>query len=91
MAKEKVPDDLFNRLTGRKNTESTRIEHIETTESTRKKEDFKKYRDSKFDTFTVRLLPKDIEQLRDYFERRGITLSQGIRTVIKDFMERQGI
>ena len=91
MAKEKVPDDLFERLSGRKSTESIRKEHVETTESIRKKEDFEKYRDSKYDTFTMRLLPEDIERLREYFERRGITLSQGLRTIIKDFMERQGL
>ncbi len=86
----KIPDDLMKRLAGRTNTEGTRNEHGESTESIRKR-DFKKYKDSKFDTLTIRLLPEDIQHLRLYFERRGITISQGIRTVLRDFMERQGI
>ena len=72
-------------------TERAQIEHGENTESIRKPEHFKKYKDSRFDVLTIRLLPEDIKRLRLYFDKRGVPLSQGIRTVIKDFMERQGV
>ena len=86
----KIPDDLMKRLAGKTNTERTQKEHVENTKRTRER-DFKKYKDSKFDTLTIRLLPEDIQQLRFYFERRGITVSQGIRMIIKEYMEREGI
>ena len=81
----------MDRLAGKKNTERTREEHEEHTESTREERDFTKYRDSKFDTLTVRLLPEDIQRLKLYYEKRGIPVSQGLRSLILDFMERQGI
>ncbi len=87
---KKVPNDLMQRLAGKPNTEGTRSEHGESTESIRKR-NFKKYKDSKFDTLTIRLLPEDIQRLKFYFDKRGNSLSQGIRTVLLDFMERQGI
>ncbi len=88
---KKVPDDLMKRLAGKTNTERTRTEHGEHTESTRKERDFKKYKDSKFDTVTVRLLPEDIQRLKFYYEKRGIPVSQGLRSLILDFMEHQGV
>ncbi len=91
LSMKKVPPDLMDRLAGKKNTERTREEHEEHTESTREERDFTKYRDSKFDTLTVRLLPEDIQRLKLYYEKRGIPVSQGLRSLILDFMERQGI
>jgi len=83
--------DMNEFLSGKEpTTESIQSEHVENTERTQKR-DFKKHKDSKFDTFSIRLLPEDIERLRVYFDKRGLSLSQGIRTVVKDFMERQGI
>lgn len=72
-------------------TERVQSEHGETTERIRKPEHFEKYKDSRFDVLTIRLLPEDIRRLRLYFDKRGVPLSQGIRTIVKDFMERQGI
>ncbi len=69
------------------NTERTRIEHIENTKRTR----FNQYKKSELETFSIRLKPEDKRRLQRYFDNRGIGLSQGIRTIIKDFMERQGI
>ena len=71
-------------------TESTQRADTERTKSTRK-EDFSKRLKTELERISVRLRPEDIERLREYFENRDLTLSQGIRTVIKDFMERQGI
>ena len=44
-----------------------------------------------FTTFSIRLLPEDIQRVRTYFERRGLKLTQGIRMIIKEYMEREGI
>ena len=100
MSRKPIPDDfdMDTFLSGKKskggkegehgeNTESIRREHGENTEE----RDFKKYQDSKFDTLTVRLLPKDIQRLKYYYEKRGVPVSQGLRALILDFMERQGI
>jgi len=38
-----------------------------------------------------RLYPKDKRRFEDYFRKRGMTFSQGVRMIIKDFIERQGI
>lgn len=71
-------------------TESTPGADQEPTKSTQE-EDFSKRRPTELERISIRLRPEDIERLREYFESRDLTLSQGIRTVIKDFMERQGI
>ena len=34
---------------------------------------------------------KEMQQLKSYFESRGLTLSQGIGTIVKDFMEMEGL
>ena len=72
---------------GGKNTERTISEHKENTKRTR----FKDYEKSKYNTFSIRLTPQDKERLQRYFEDRDIPLSQGLRMIIKDWMERQGI
>ena len=69
------------------NTERTQSKHIENTERTR----FKKYKKTDLETFSIRLSPEDKKRLHRYFKNRDIGLSQGIRIIIKDFMERQGI
>lgn len=74
-------------LTGEKNTERTHREHKENTEGTR----FQKYKPTDLETFSIRITATDKNHLKAYFDKRGLTLSQGIRTVIKDFMERQGV
>lgn len=69
------------------NTERTRTEHIENTRRTR----FKRYKKTDLETFSIRLQTEDKKRLQRYFKSRDIGLSQGIRIIIKDFMERQGI
>lgn len=68
-------------------TEGTQSEHIENTQRTR----FNRYKKTALETFSIRLNTKDKRRLHIYFENRDITLSQGIRIIIKDFIERQGI
>ena len=91
MAKEKVPADLMGILTGKKpdkpNTDITQPEHSNNTDITRLRE----YEDKTTVTFSVRLYKKDREKLRDYFQSRGLKLGQGLRMIIKDFMNSQGL
>ena len=71
-------------------TESTRRADTKPTESTRK-QDFSNRRKTELERISVRLRSEDIGRLRNYFDKRGSSLSHGIRTVLLDFMERQGI
>lgn len=82
IAKEIVEKDDKQKVTKR-----TQSEHIENTKGTR----FKSYKTTDLETFSIRLRPADKKRLQAYFERRGLSLSQGIRTIVKDFIERQGI
>ena len=64
-----------------------------TTERLRKKrvkKDFEKHKDTDLEVFTVRLMPGSREQLKIYFDKRGLSLSQGVRMIVQDFLERQG-
>ncbi len=58
---------------------------------TKVKRDFEKYKPTEMETYGFRIYPKDKQKFENYFKRRGMTFSQGVRMVIKDFMERQGI
>lgn len=57
----------------------------------RGKKDFKKYKDTDLEVFTVRLMLGSRERLKIYFAPRGISLSQGVRMIVQDFIERQGL
>ena len=52
---------------------------------------FDTYKDTEMRTYGCRLYPKDKLKFEEYFVKRGMTFSQGVRMVIKDFLERQGI
>lgn len=41
--------------------------------------------------FLIRLSGKDKLKLRIYFHNKGLKLSQGIRMIVKEYMEREGI
>ncbi len=56
-----------------------------------KVEHFKKYNKTEMKTYGCRLDPKDKIKFERYFKKRGLSFSQAVRMVIKDFMERQGI
>lgn len=81
-------------LTGETTTERVRSDYGKTTEGVQKKrdkEDFEKYKDSDLEVFTVRLMPGSRTRLKAYFAKRGVRLSQGVRQIVQDFMERKGI
>ncbi len=91
---KKVPPDLMDRLARKTTTKGVQSDYGETTERLRKKrdkKDFVKYTDTDLEVFTVRLMPGSKARLKTYFAKRGVRLSQGVRQIVQDFMERQGI
>ena len=48
-------------------------------------------KDEPLKMFSLRLHRKDMELLRVYFKTMGLNLSTGIRMIIKEYMEREGI
>ncbi len=73
-----------------KPTESTQRADREPTGSTQK-QDFTKYRATELQRLSIRLRAEDIERVKVYFKNRDLTLSQGIRSIVKDFIENQGL
>ncbi len=69
----------------------TDVKHTLDGGQTKVKRDFGKYKPTEMETYGFRIYPKDKQKFENYFKRRGMTFSQGVRMVIKDFMERQGI
>ncbi len=69
------------------NTERTQLQGEMNTERTH----FKKHKKTELETFSIRINLEDKRRLKRYFNNRDIGLSQGVRIIIKDFMERQGI
>ena len=95
---KKVPPDLMDRLARKTNAEGTREEHGTNTERTQQKHRentvitrLREYDDKARATFSIRIDSQDRERLQRYFESRGLKLTQGIRMIIKEYMERQGI
>lgn len=96
MSRKPLPDfDMDAFLSGKRtNTERIQSEHGESTERVqeeRDKEHFKKYKDTDLEVFTVRLMQGARSRLKTYFAKRGLSLSQGIRQIVQDFMERYNI
>ena len=87
----KIPDDLMDRLAGKKSKSITEVEHTSNNGRTEVERDFKKYKATDMKNYGIRLYPEDRRKLEEYFKKRDMTFSQGVRMVIKDFMERQGI
>jgi len=73
--------------TEKENTERTQQEHRENIDITRLQE----YNDKARGTFSIRIDDRDRERLRRYFESRGLKLTQGIRMIIKEYMNKQGV
>ena len=57
----------------------------------RSEKDFKRYKDTDLEIFTVRLMPGSKEKLKTYFSKRGLSLSAGVRQILQGFIEKQGI
>ncbi len=69
----------------------TGVKHTLNVGQTKVKRNFSKYKDTEMETYGFRIYPKDKRRFEEYFKKRGMTFSQGVRMVMKDFMERQGL
>ena len=49
------------------------------------------HKDDTLEIHHIRIHKNDWKALQQYFEGKGIKVSQGIRMIIKEYMERQGI
>ncbi len=54
-------------------------------------ERFAQYKETEMKNYGIRLTAADKRKFEAYWKKRGMSFSQGVRTVIKDFMERQGV
>ena len=97
MERKKTPD-MKELLTGTPSTEGVQNDYGENTGETQQKHRentditrLKEYGDKARGTFSIRIDDRDRESLQRYFENRGLKLTQGIRMIIKEYMERQGI
>lgn len=80
MSKKQVPPDLMDRLAGRTtqtpdkhSTNDTQTTHIHSTSNTLKRYD-------------VRLDPDDWEWLKAHFKTRGLSVSAGLRMIVKEYI-----
>lgn len=70
----------------KQNTERTQKEHKDNTKSTQRI-----HGDNTLDIHHIRIHKNDWNVLQQYFDGKGIKVSQGIRMIIKEYMEREGI
>jgi len=63
-------------------TEGTRKAHKEATEGTQK---------GPLEIYKLRLHPGDYEALKQHFAAKGMKVTTGIRSVVMEYMEREGI
>lgn len=82
-----VADKRTHREHAIENTQGTHNEHTENTQRTH----WEKRRETELETFSIRLHPDDKRRLAAYFDRRATALSQGIRQILADFMDRNDI
>jgi len=82
--------DITKEIVRRDEKRKTGVKHTSNKGQT-EVERFKKYKDTEMKTYGCRLYPKDKRRFEEYFKKRGMTFSQGLRMILKDFLERQGI
>ncbi len=70
----------------KQNTERTQQEHRDNTKSTQRV-----HEDNTLDIHHIRIHRADWNALQRCFEGKGIKASQGIRMIIKEYLEKEGI
>jgi len=91
MAKSNTPDLMGEFLEGPTKTPQTT--HKSTTETPRKPhgQPTKTPQRGTLQKYHIRLYEGDWNRLKDHFEAKGLPVSSGIRMIIKEFMEREGV
>ena len=83
----KKPTDDTKRTQSEPNTSSTHSEPLENTQRTH----WEHRQKTDLDTFSIRLNVDDKRRLAEYFEKRGLALSQGLRMWILERMDSEGL
>ena len=88
MQRKRVP--LFEGMEAHsgENTERTQSAHTANTERTHP--DYSNFSDTELVTFSIRLTQGDKRRLEEYFARRGVAVSAGVRQMIVDFLGEAG-
>ena len=94
MSKQKVPDNFMNeflksggRADPSEHVANTQKRHSGDTEVT----DYKGFKASDLEQLSFRMSPEDKERLRQHFDSLGLTVSAGLRMVLKRYMRDEGI
>ena len=82
MSKDKLPKDILAEVAHSRPTVTPQKTHREDTKGTQR-DNMKIYK--------LRFQGEDWEALKQHFEGKGIKVSQGIRMIIKEYMEKEGI
>ena len=82
--------DITKKIVEESEKRITDVKHTSNVGQTEVRRNFAKYKDTEMETYGFRIYPKDKLRFEEYFKKRGMTFSQGVRMVIKDFLERQG-
>ncbi len=94
MAKNDLPDLMGDRmgelLGGRKDTQKTDRQPTKTPRKVHRRPTKTPQRGA-LQKYHIRLHEEDWNRLKDHFETKGLSASSGIRMIIKEFMEREGI
>ena len=88
MTRKPVKDefDMDSYMSGKNPTEASQKTHKQPTKAPQKA-----HRVENLQKYHIRLTESDWKVLQQHFEARGIKTSSGIRMIIKEYMERQGI
>ncbi len=92
MSKDKLPkgmipsNDILSEVARGRTSEAPQKEHNSNTESIQKV-----HKDNTLEIHHIRIHKNDWAVLQHYFEGKGIKVSQGIRMILKEYLEQRGI
>jgi hypothetical protein len=85
MAREKTKDlisQMIPQTTHEQPTETPQKTHESTTDTPQR---------GAMEKYNIRMLPTDWEALKRHFEAKGLTISAGLRMVLKEYMSKEQI
>ena len=90
MSKKAVPDDFMDSFMSGKDPQKTDKDTTTDPQATdeRPTRDVQK---TPLERYQFRLHPEDWRRLQDHFEARGISVSAGIRMIIREYLDRERV
>lgn len=86
MSKDKLPKDILAEVAYNRPAEVTQKEHNSNTKSIQKV-----HKNNTLDIHHIRIHKNDWKVLGQHFEGKGLKVSQGIRMIIKEYLEKEGV